>query len=136
MSGDMKILVVDRDPNLLSLTSSTLLSGGYEVMRASTGKGALEAIAKAQPDLVLLDVVLSDMSGLEVCRQIKTDPALQSTIVVLLSEPDIPDEVHATGFELGIDGFVVKGIPYREFLPHASNPWRSRGRARWNWKIG
>ena len=108
MSGDMKILGVDGDLDLLSLTSSTLLSGGYDVMRASTGKGALEAIGEAQPDLVLLEVMLPDMSGLEVCRQIKTDPAHQSTFMALLSEPDIPDEVHATGFELGIDGFVVK----------------------------
>ena len=61
-------------------------------------------------------MVLPDMSGLEVCRQIKTDPAHQSTFMVLLSEPDIPDEVQATGFQLGIDGFVVKGIPEREFL--------------------
>jgi formate hydrogenlyase transcriptional activator len=116
MNGVMKILVVDGDPNLLALTSTTLLSGGHDVMRASTGKGALEATAKAQPDLVLLDLVLHDMSGLEVCRQIKTDPALQSTFVALLTEPDLSDEVYATGFKFGIDGFVVKGISDREFF--------------------
>jgi len=56
------------------------------------------------------------MSGLEVCRQIKNDPTLRSIVVVLLTERDIPDELQAAGFELGIDGLVVNGIPDKQFL--------------------
>jgi formate hydrogenlyase transcriptional activator len=116
MSGKMKILVVDDDPDLLPLTLMTLSSSGYDVAESSTGKDALEVVARARPDLVLLDVFLPDMSGLEVCRLIKTDAALQSTFVVLLLEFDTLGEMQLTGLDFGPDGFIVKGIPGREFL--------------------
>ena len=63
MSDRVKILVVDDDPGILELASAVLASGGYDVIEATTGKDALEAVAKAHPDLVVLDVVLPDMSG-------------------------------------------------------------------------
>jgi len=113
---DMKILVVDDDPAMLALTSVILASGGYEVVEASTGKGALEVVAKAQPDLVVLDVVLPDMSGFEVCKQIKADPVLHSTFVALLSGISISSEAQTTGLDIGADGYIVKGIPKNELL--------------------
>ncbi len=122
----MKILVVGGDPNLLNLIGMTLSSAGYEAMGASTGKGAMEVLAGAQPALVLLDAVLPDMNGLELCRRIKTGSRLQSTFVVLLLESDTLEEMQATGPDFGPDGFIVKGIPDREFLARIQFMVRNR----------
>ena len=112
----MKILVVDDDPGILALTSAVLAEDGYDVIEASTGKDALEAVAKAHPDLVVLDVVLADMSGFEVCKKIKTDPVLRSTFVVLHSGLSTSSEAQTTGLDIGADGYIVKGIPSSELL--------------------
>ncbi|HME44169.1 MAG TPA: sigma-54 dependent transcriptional regulator [Syntrophorhabdales bacterium] len=112
----MKILVVDDDPDFLELTSSVLTRGGYEVIEASTGKDALEAVAKYHPDLVMLDVFLPDMSGFEVCKQIKADPVLHSTFVAFLSGVGTSSEAQTTGLDIGADGYIVKGIPKNELL--------------------
>jgi PAS domain S-box-containing protein len=112
----MKILVVDDDPYVLALTSSILASGGYEVTEASTGKKALEAVARDRPDMVVLDVLLPDMNGFEVCKQIKSDPLLCSTLVALQSGVSTSSEAQTTGFDIGADGYIVKGIPNNELL--------------------
>ena len=116
MSDHVKILVVDDDPHFLALTSAVLASGGYEVIEASTGKDALKAVARAFPDLVVLDVVLPDMSGFEVCRQIKADPVLRSTLVALQSGLSTSSEAQVAGLDMGADGYIVKGIPKSELL--------------------
>ncbi len=115
--GDqMKILVVDDDTHIRLLTSMVLSSGGHDVVEASTGKDALEAVATAHPDLVVLDVVLPDMSGFDVCRQIKSDPASRSTFVALHSGLSTSSEAQTTGLDIGADGYIVKGIPNSELL--------------------
>jgi formate hydrogenlyase transcriptional activator len=116
MSGQAKILVVDDDPYILEFTSEVLASGGYEVLEASSGKDALEVIASAHPDLVVLDVVLPDMSGFDVCKQIKSDPLLRTTFVALNSGHSISSEAQTTGLDIGADGYIVKGIPNSELL--------------------
>ena len=117
----MKILVVDDDPHMLALTSAVLASGGYDVIEASTGKDALETVAKAHPDLVVLDVVLPDMSGFEVCKQIKSDPVLRSTFVALHSGLSTSSEAQTTGLDIGADGYIVKGIPNSELLARVNS---------------
>ncbi|HVN23553.1 MAG TPA: sigma 54-interacting transcriptional regulator [Syntrophorhabdales bacterium] len=116
MANRAKILIVDDDPHFLALTSAVLASGGYEVFEASTGKDALEALARALPDMVVLDVVLPDMSGFEVCKQIKADPVLRSTFVVLHSGVSTSSDAQATGLDMGADGYIVKGTPKNEIL--------------------
>ncbi len=121
MSDHMKILVVDDDPDMLALTSAVLSLGGYDVIEASTGKDALEAVAAARPDLVVLDVVLPDMSGFDVCKQIKSDPGLRSTFVALLSGLSTSSEAQTTGLDIGADGYIVKGIPNSELLARVNS---------------
>jgi PAS domain S-box-containing protein len=116
MKDRTKILVVDDDPDLLLLISTVLSSGGYEVIEASTGKDALVAARAARPGLVLLDVGLPDMSGPEVCKQIKADPNLQGIFVILLSGVSTSSEAQAHGLDLGADGYIVKPIPNKELL--------------------
>jgi PAS domain S-box-containing protein len=117
----MKILVVDDETHIRSLTSMVLTSGGYDVIEASTGKDALEAVATARPDLVVLDVVLPDMSGFDVCKQIKSDPASRSTFVALYSGLSTSSEAQTTGLDIGADGYIVKGIPNNELLARVNS---------------
>jgi formate hydrogenlyase transcriptional activator len=116
MGDQATILVVDGDPRILALTSAILASDGYEVIEASSGKDALEAVANAVPDLVLLDVVLPDVSGYEVCKQIKSGPVTRNTFVVLQSGVSTSSEAQITGLDIGADGYVVKGISNSELL--------------------
>jgi len=121
MSDNVKILVVDDDPSVLALTSAVLASGGYDVIEASTGKDALEAVARAHPDLVVLDVVLPDMSGFEVCKQIKADPDARRTFVALQSGLSTSSQAQTTGLDIGADGYIVKGIPNNELLARVNS---------------
>lgn len=112
----MKILIVDDDPTMLSFTSAVLESGGYETLEASTAKEALEAAARFLPEIVVLDVVLPDMSGFDLCKQIKTAPALHRMFVVLHSGLSTSSEAQTRGLDAGADGYIVKGIPAKELL--------------------
>jgi PAS domain S-box-containing protein len=117
----MKILVVDDDPHILALTSAILESGGYEIIEASTGKDALEAVTRVRPDLVILDVVLPDMSGFEVCKRIKSDPALRGIFVALHSGISTSSQAQTTGLDIGADGYIVKGIPANELIARVNS---------------
>jgi DNA-binding response OmpR family regulator len=79
-----KILVVDDELDILDLVRITLKSGRYDVVTATSGEEALQLISQEKPNLVLLDVVLPGLSGLELCRRLKRDPTTYSPIKVVL----------------------------------------------------
>jgi CheY-like chemotaxis protein len=116
MAEQMTILVVDDEPEILFATARVLRSAGYQVEEAETGKGCIEAARKHIPDLILLDVVLPDMDGYEVCRQIKGDEASAGTYVMLLSGSRTASDDQSQGLEMGADGYVARPIPNRELL--------------------
>ena len=80
VSKQFKVLVTDDSPEILLLSTMLLKRAGYEVLEASTGKECLDAVQKHHPDLVLLDVMLPDMTGIEVCRQIKSDKSMEDIL--------------------------------------------------------
>src|SRR6185436_6582706 len=88
-----RILVVDDEPHILRLLQVTLRGGGYEVVEAVAGEPALEAAATNPPDLVLLDLGLPDIDGVEVCRQLRTWS--QAPIIVLSARGDDDAKVRA-----------------------------------------
>ncbi len=96
-----KVLVVDDDTGILDLSTSILRRAGYEVLEVSTGEECLDAVRIYHPDLVLLDVRLPDMSGIEVCRQIKSDDSLEDIFVILASGIQISSEDQAEGLDIG-----------------------------------
>lgn len=110
-----KILVIDDDPDILSLVSFNLERAGYETATASDGEQGLEMMRKEAPDLVVLDVMLPQFSGLEVLKTLKFDSALKRIPVVLLTaRGEELDRV--LGLELGADDYVPKPFSVRELL--------------------
>ena len=116
MNARTQLLLVDDDAAALQVYSELLRTVGYEVWEASTGQEGLRAARERRPDLVLLDVMLPDISGVEVCRQIKADPALPDTFVVLFSGRATSSAHKVGGLETGADDYLVKTIPVDEFL--------------------
>jgi CheY-like chemotaxis protein len=111
-----RILVIDDDADLLRLTSILLKEAGHEISEATTGADGLRLTREEEPDLVLLDVKLPDMNGLDVCRQIKADAHQGGSFVVLLSAFQTGPDDHADGLEAGADGYITRPIANRELL--------------------
>jgi two-component system phosphate regulon response regulator PhoB len=108
-----RILAVDDEPDLLELVRMGLDSAGYEVETASTGAAALDRLRAAPPDLLLLDLMLPDLSGTELCKRIRADARLSELPVIMLTAKG--EEVdRVVGFELGADDYVTKPFSPRE----------------------
>ncbi|MDO8933767.1 MAG: response regulator [Rhodocyclaceae bacterium] len=116
MSEIISILVTDDDPDILFATARVLRSAGYTVYEADTGEGCIHMVREKAPDLVLLDVLLPDTNGDEVCRRIKTDADLCGTYVVLLSGVKTESDDQSKGLEIGADGYIARPINRRELL--------------------
>ena len=116
MKNGITILIVDDDPEVLLLTSSVLKRAGYSVLEAKTGAACMEMMSTGHPDLVLLDVMLPDVKGSEICRRIKADPGLAGTFVILVSGVQVSSEYQAKGLNIGADGYIVKPISNKELV--------------------
>ena len=115
MSTPAKILVVDDTPKNVKLLEYLLTGKGYAVVTAASGPEALEKVAVERPDLVLLDVVMPEMSGYEVCRKIRENPATGILPVVMVTALD-PAQERVKGLEAGADDFLTKPINQPELL--------------------
>jgi two-component system phosphate regulon response regulator PhoB len=108
-----RILVVDDEPDLLELVRINLTQAGYDVETVADGRSALASVRRRAPDLVVLDLMLPDISGTEVCRVLRADPDFASLpIIMLTARSDEVDRV--VGFELGADDYVTKPFSPRE----------------------
>ncbi len=115
MKDPARILVVDDTPANVRLLADVLGARGYVVSTAASGKEALEKVAADAPDLVLLDVVMPEMSGYEVCRALRADPATSRLPVVMVTALD-PGQERVKGIEAGADDFLSKPINQPELL--------------------
>ncbi len=109
-----RLLVVDDDPNVVEVFSHILAREGFEIVTAAMGARGLELAREEPPDLVLLDVGLPDMTGIEVCRQMKSSPALVDTLVVLISGAAVGALDKVTGLETGADDYILKSADWNE----------------------
>jgi DNA-binding response OmpR family regulator len=105
----MKILLVDDEAEMIELVSRTFLHAGYEVITATDGEHALGLVEAARPDLILMDVRLPGMDGLEVCRRIRIGS--QVPIIMLTACDEEEDVMRA--FRLGVDDYVTKPFSAR-----------------------
>lgn len=113
--GPGTILVVDDTPTKLYILSSWLRRSGHQVLQATGGLEALTKVRELHPDLVVLDVRLPDISGHEVCEQIKADPATASIPVVQISGAAITPADRAHGLERGADAYLAEPVEPDEF---------------------
>ncbi len=111
-----KILCVEDDIDLLHLNSTILQSAGYEVIEACSGNECLQRIKEIRPDLVLLDVMLPDANGFELCKKIKEDPEMFGTYVVLISGMEISSNSQIKGLEIGADGYITRPVTAPELI--------------------
>jgi two-component system phosphate regulon response regulator PhoB len=120
-----KILVVDDEPDALELVSFNLKSAGYEVVTADNGSEALKKARQHVPDLILLDVMLPEVDGLEVCKLLRRDPATAPIpIIMLTAKAGEIDRV--LGLELGAEDYVTKPFSPRELVLRVKNLLKRR----------
>ena len=110
-----RILVVEDEPDLAELVALNLRGAGHDVTVSHDGNTALAEIQRHQPDLVVLDVMLPDLSGIEVCRRLRRNPqTVRLPVIMLTARSDEVDRV--VGFEVGADDYVPKPFSPRELI--------------------
>ncbi|MEI7879315.1 MAG: response regulator [bacterium] len=102
-----QILVVDDEKDILELVNFNLTREGFGVVSAMSGEGGLNVVAQKKPDLILLDLMLPGMSGLEVCRKLKRDPATADIPIIMITAKGEESDI-ILGLELGADDYVGK----------------------------
>jgi two-component system, OmpR family, KDP operon response regulator KdpE len=107
-----RILIVDDEPNILATVAPLLRSNGYDVLSAMTGRAALESVDRDTPDLIVLDLGLPDLDGIDVCRQIRQTSS--APIIVLSARGAEGDKVAA--LDAGADDYVTKPFGAEELL--------------------
>ena len=114
-SMKQKILVVDDEPDAVELAAFNLKAAGYEVTTASDGKEALKKAKALVPSLIILDLMLPEVDGLEVCKILRRDPAT-SAIPILMLTAKAAEIDRVLGLELGADDYVTKPFSPREMI--------------------
>jgi DNA-binding response OmpR family regulator len=112
MPKHARILLVEDEPAFVETVRFQLQRAGYDVRVASDGNAALAAVQRAKPDLILLDLILPGLDGMEVCRRIRSTST--TPIIMLTARTGVGDKV--TGLEAGADDYVTKPIQTRELL--------------------
>ncbi|MGB9638066.1 MAG: response regulator transcription factor [bacterium] len=109
---EAKILIVDDEKNIVELIKFHLKKENYKVIEAYKGKDALDLFRKEKPDLIILDVMLPDMGGFEICKNIRKESKVP--IIMLTAKGEEIDKI--LGFELGADDYITKPFSPRELL--------------------
>ncbi len=110
-----KILLVDDEQDILDFLSYNLEKEGFEVHTASNGKDAIKTATKLTPDLIVLDVMMPGLDGIETCREIRQIPDLKNTIIAFLTARN-EDYSQIAGFDVGADDYITKPIKPRVLI--------------------
>lgn len=108
----MRVLIVDDEPNILNIVEAYLVANQYEVFRAESGKEALQKFSELQPDLLILDLMLPDLSGIEVCKQIRK---YSSVPIIMLTARSSESDI-LTGLHIGADDYISKPFSPKELV--------------------
>jgi len=112
---NQKILVADDEPNIVISLEYLLKREGYTVLIARDGQEAMETIAREQPDLVLLDVMMPKKTGFEVCQSVRANDKLQAIKILMLTARGRDTDV-TKGLALGADAYITKPFSTRELV--------------------
>jgi twitching motility two-component system response regulator PilG len=108
-----EILIVEDEESLLKLQSLLLASRGYSVNGVTDGKMALDWVARKKPDLVLLDIMIPEIDGFEVCRQIKSEDSTKDILVIMVTAKKRREDMDR-GAQVGADGYITK--PFKSLM--------------------
>lgn len=106
---DIRILLVDDEPDILEIVGYNLSQEGYQISTASNGKDAVAKAKKEQPHLIIMDVMMPEMDGMEACEQIRKVPELANTVITFLTARS-EDYSQVAGFDAGADDYITKPI--------------------------
>jgi two-component system alkaline phosphatase synthesis response regulator PhoP len=106
---EIKILLVDDEADILEIVGYNLSEEGYKVFKASNGKEAIAVAKKEKPHLIILDVMMPEMDGMEACENIRKIPELQNVIITFLTARN-EDYSQVAGFDAGADDYIAKPI--------------------------
>ncbi|MHA7942771.1 response regulator transcription factor [Formosa sp. 3Alg 14/1] len=106
---NIKILLVDDEPDILEIVGYNLSSEGYEVVTAENGIEAVKKAKKEKPQLIIMDVMMPEMDGIEACEQIRNIPELKDTIITFLTARG-EDYSQVAGFDAGADDYITKPV--------------------------
>ncbi|MQP25228.1 response regulator [Flavobacterium sp. LMO8] len=106
---DIKILLVDDEQDILEIVGYNLSQEGYQIVTASNGKEAIAKAKKEQPQLIIMDVMMPEMDGMEACENIRKIPELKDTIITFLTARS-EDYSQVAGFDAGADDYIAKPI--------------------------
>ena len=124
-----RVLIVDDDPDIQRLVSYNLGQAGFQVTTASSGRLALETVQTHPPDLIILDIMMPDIDGMEVCRTLRQrETSRRIPIIMLTARGEEIDRV--VGFELGADDYVMKPFSPRELVLRVKSIFRRLGEQR------
>lgn len=124
MNNGKTILIVDDDKFTRLTMRKAFENQGYSLLEAENGQQALEIARQHHPDLILMDVNMPVLDGLETCRIIKSDPELASAFVVIVSGSRIDSDSQTAGLDIGADGYLIRPIPNRELLARVQSMLR------------
>ena len=122
--SDARVLVVDDEPNITDLVALALRYEGFSVEKAGSGRAALSAVQKFKPDLVILDVMLPDLSGLDVMKRL-TSEGRKVPVIFLTARDSTEDKVH--GLTIGGDDYVTKPFSIEELVARVRVVLRRNG---------
>ncbi len=137
-----RILIVDDVPANVHILQSRLAAHGYDIVTATDGEAALAAVTETQPDLILLDVMMPKMDGIEVCRRLRADASLPFIPIIMVTAKADPKDVVA-GLEAGGDEYLTKPVDQPALVARVKSMLRIKGlhdtvealaaeRAEWN----
>ncbi|HEY4798153.1 MAG TPA: response regulator, partial [Bacteroidia bacterium] len=115
MNASHKILLVDDEPDILEFLSYNLKKEGYHILTATNGKEAITLAKKEIPELIVLDVMMPEMDGMEVCRELRKIPSLRNAMIAFLTARN-EDYSQITGFDSGADDYITKPIKPKVFV--------------------
>ena len=121
-----KILIVDDEADILEIVGYNLKKEGFDVFTAENGKKAIEVAIEVNPDLIILDVMMPEMDGMETCYQMRNIPALKDTLVTFLSARG-EDYSQIAGFDAGADDYITKPVKPRVLISKIKAILRRKG---------
>lgn len=120
------ILIVDDEPASVSVLEEILRDAGYRPRTVDSGAKALRAVAEEKPDLILLDIVMPDMDGYEVCERLRSDPETERIPVIMASGHYIDSSARVKGFRSGASDYLLKPVDRDELLVRIETQLRFR----------